>query len=592
MSVFRGRTGITGTKVSAPSIRDWPTPSDYMISVQKPQIFLKDPELKMSTVVKDRNEVPNVVSGNFASVYRFKTKGGKNIALRCFLKPTTSQSVRYEQLSAYLKKNNLPFFVGFHYNKEGILVRGKFYPIVNMEWVEGRQIDKFIRYHLRNKKQLLELSDKFRKMMIQLKSAKIAHGDLQHGNVLITSNANIKLIDYDGVYIPSFATYESMERGHSNYQHPMRDNRYFHDNMDNFSSVLIYLSLIAIASDPSLFMRYNNPDNIIFTEKDLKNPANSELIRILRNSKDETIRRCVNHLISGINKKPSVFPDLETVLTTPIPTQTPVTLVTPQAPRVATPQAPRVATPQAPRVATPQAPRKFDKKVKIIIPLAGAIAVLFLFYIFAVQPINQVAVPLPLPVSSQVTVLLRLPHSSQVTVPFPLSSQIQVPLPLPLSSQVLGPLPLSSQDIFTATSNKDDNLHLLTYNDPENGVSIMYPDNWKIYKTLLQFLKGYPIVTFAKDSDVRLMVTTGHIGNITSPATFLRKIMLPEIEKNDNFTLLKEPAISSQLPTMLGGKSAYALVYSSDNNINLQVGTLYTGKSVLYCICVNKQQIL
>ncbi|MGB8160921.1 MAG: hypothetical protein WCE93_12305, partial [Nitrososphaeraceae archaeon] len=118
MSVFRGRTGITGTKVSAPSIRDWPTPSDYMISVQKPQIFLKDPELKMSTVVKDRNEVPNVVSGNFASVYRFKTKGGKNIALRCFLKPTTSQSVRYEQLSAYLKKNNLPFFVGFHYNKE------------------------------------------------------------------------------------------------------------------------------------------------------------------------------------------------------------------------------------------------------------------------------------------------------------------------------------------------------------------------------------------------------------------------------------------------------------------------------------------
>ncbi|MGB8159282.1 MAG: protein kinase [Nitrososphaeraceae archaeon] len=571
MSVFRERKRITGTTVSAPNIRDWPTPSDYMISVQKPEIFLKDPDLKTSTVVKDRNEVPSVVSGNFASVYRFKTKGGKNIALRCFLKPTTSQSVRYEQLSAYLKKNNLSFFVGFHYDKEGILVRGKFYPIVNMEWVEGSQLDKFIRDHLRNKKQLVELSDKFRKMMIQLKSAKIAHGDLQHGNVLITSNANIKLIDYDGVYIPSFATYESMERGHSNYQHPMRDNRYFHDNMDNFSSVLIYLSLIAIASDPSLFMRYNNPDNIIFTEKDLKNPANSELIRILRNSKDETIRRCVNHLISGINKKPSVFPDLETVLTTPIPTQTPVTLVTPQAPRV--------ATPQAPRVATPQAPRKFDKKVKIIIPLAGAIAVLFLFYIFAVQPINQVAVPLPLPVSSQVTVLLRLPHSSQVTVPFPLSSQIQVPLPLPLSSQVLGPLPLSSQDIFTATSNKDDNLHLLTYNDPENGVSIMYPDNWKIYKTLLQFLKGYPIVTFAKDSDVRLMVTTGHIGNITSPATFLRKIMLPEIEKNDNFTLLKEPAISSQLPTMLGGKSAYALVYSSDNNINLQVGTLYTGKS-------------
>ena len=325
-----------------------------MISVQKPEIFLKDPDLKTSTVVKDRNEVPSVVSGNFASVYRFKTKGGKNIALRCFLKPTTSQSVRYEQLSAYLKKNNLSFFVGFHYDKEGILVRGKFYPIVNMEWVEGRQLDKFIRDNLRNKKQLLELSDKFRKMMIQLKSAKIAHGDLQHGNVLVTSSGQIKLIDYDGIYIPLFAKYESMEKGHSNYQHPMRDNRYFHDNMDNFSSVLIYLSLIAIASDPSLFTRFNNPDNIIFTEKDFKNPVNSELIRILRNSKDETIRRCVNHLISGINKEPSAFPDLATVLTTPIPAQTPVTLDTPQAPRVVPPQAPRVVPPQAPRVVPPQ----------------------------------------------------------------------------------------------------------------------------------------------------------------------------------------------------------------------------------------------
>ncbi|MGB8448868.1 MAG: protein kinase, partial [Nitrososphaeraceae archaeon] len=416
MSVFR-RKRITGTTVSAPSIRDWPTPSDYMISVQKPEIFLKDPDLKTSTVVKDRNEVPSVVSGNFASVYRFKTKGGKNIALRCFLKPTTSQSVRYEQLSAYLKKNNLSFLVGFHYDKEGILVRGKFYPIVNMEWVEGRQLDKFIRDHLRNKKQLVELSDKFRKMMIQLKSAKIAHGDLQHGNVLVTSSGQIKLIDYDGIYIPLFANYESMEKGHSNYQHPMRDNKYFHDNMDNFSSVLIYLSLIAIASDPSLFTRFNNPDNIIFTERDFKNPVNSELIRILRNSKDEMIRRCVNHLISGINKEASAFPDLATVLTTPIPTQTPVTLDTPQAPSVVTPQAPRVVTPQAPT-------RKFDKKVKIIIPLAGVTAIMFLFYVFAVQPINQIIVPMPLP--SQVTVPMPLP--SQVTVPMPLPSQVTVPM--------------------------------------------------------------------------------------------------------------------------------------------------------------------
>ena len=67
------------------------------------------------------------------------------------------------------------------------------------------------------------------------------------------------------------------------------------------------------------------------------------------------------------------------VVTTPTPR-----VVTTRAPRVVTTrEPPRVVTTRAPRVVTTQTPtRKFDKKVKIIIPLAGVTAILFLFLCF------------------------------------------------------------------------------------------------------------------------------------------------------------------------------------------------------------------
>jgi hypothetical protein len=183
-----------------------------------------------------------------------------------------------------------------------------------MDWVDGDPLNGFVEKHLKDKNLLLDLSDKFCVMVKQLRDSHIAHGDLQHGNILITTRLEIKLIDYDGMYIPPFKGQQSMELGHYNYQHILRNPYHFDENLDNFSAIVIYLSLRAIAMNPTLFKEYNNVDKLIFEKRDFVDPKNSRLINIMKNSNDRITKHCTNILISNINKNPSTFPNLEYVL--------------------------------------------------------------------------------------------------------------------------------------------------------------------------------------------------------------------------------------------------------------------------------------
>ena len=63
-----------------------------------------------------------------------------------------------------------------------------------MEWVEGELLDSFIRHHLGESQKLRELATAWQQMCAVLERAGLAHGDLQHGNVLV-SNGRLVLVD-------------------------------------------------------------------------------------------------------------------------------------------------------------------------------------------------------------------------------------------------------------------------------------------------------------------------------------------------------------------------------------------------------------
>jgi hypothetical protein len=106
-----------------------------------------------------------------------------------------------------------------------------------------------------------------------LRTAQVAHGDLQHGNIIV-QNGTLRLVDLDGMFVPSMSLPNSSEIGHRHYQHPLRDKFFFNNDLDNFSALVIYISLISLAERPDLWKRFHD-ENLVFTCHDFLSPSSS-----------------------------------------------------------------------------------------------------------------------------------------------------------------------------------------------------------------------------------------------------------------------------------------------------------------------------
>src|SRR5439155_1734333 len=82
-----------------------------------------------------------------------------------------------------------PFMVDFRFLEEGIRVGGQRYPVLKMRWVEGLTVNTFVRDHVEKPPVLERLAQLWVRLSQQLRGAGMAHGDLQHGNVLLVARA-------------------------------------------------------------------------------------------------------------------------------------------------------------------------------------------------------------------------------------------------------------------------------------------------------------------------------------------------------------------------------------------------------------------
>ena len=72
-----------------------------------------------------------------------------------------------------------------------------------MDWVEGVPLDDYITKNYQIRARILSLTYHFLEMLTVIRKENIAHCDLQHGNILVVGD-ELKLVDYDGMYIPGF----------------------------------------------------------------------------------------------------------------------------------------------------------------------------------------------------------------------------------------------------------------------------------------------------------------------------------------------------------------------------------------------------
>src|SRR5262245_6141990 len=247
--------------------RYWPSARHFTEAIQCPSVCFSHPWLRNTLPAIDRLGMPLVTSGQFAYVYKLNSRNGSgNFAVRCFRGYLGDRDQRYQAIQEHIESHPLPFLSGFTYAPEGIMVGGQRFPILFMEWIEGPTLDLYLEEMIGRKEVLLHLANEWIKLVAALRAAGVAHGDLQHGNIII-ERGGLRLVDHDGIYVPGMAGWTASELGHQHYQHPRRDPGCFDATLDNFSALVIYLSLIALAEQAELWPTFHD-ENLIFTKSD------------------------------------------------------------------------------------------------------------------------------------------------------------------------------------------------------------------------------------------------------------------------------------------------------------------------------------
>jgi hypothetical protein len=285
----------------------WPLSQDYNEAMQLPGQSFADPELRGGQAVTNALGLPMPRSGNFADVYEFHGASGARWAVKCFTRAVAGLQERYQEISNQLAQAKLPFSVDFTYLPKGIRIEHQHYPLLKMQWVDGFLLNEFVRNNLHKGKRLDDLGHLWLRLAMRLREADIAHGDLQHGNVILIAGRKarslaLKLIDYDGMYVPALANRKSGEVGHPSYQHPQRlDQAIYGPEVDRFSILSIACALRAVAvGGKSLWERYDNGDNLLFREADLRAPGQSAVFKELWNLPNLTVHTLVAYLTMGL----------------------------------------------------------------------------------------------------------------------------------------------------------------------------------------------------------------------------------------------------------------------------------------------------
>lgn len=300
----------------------WPLVSDFARLLKTPKVAFRDPGLRECTIEMNHLGQPRPRSGNFATVYRAYRPDGSEVAVRVFNRRSEARRERYRQVSQYLEGRKVHSLVRFEYDEKGIRAAsdGKLYPLLTMEWVPGVTLFEWARDRSREGYQeaLTIGADVWLQVVRELSTHEIVHGDLQHGNVMVSSEGYFKLVDYDCLAVPSLLGQPNLEIGLEPYQHPRRTaDTQLYPGLDNFSALVIYVALRALAAAPHLWITHvdnTGYDKLLFRKEDLLSPASSRLYHDLMNSPDDQVRDLTHYLVQLVHYNLQDIPPIDEVL--------------------------------------------------------------------------------------------------------------------------------------------------------------------------------------------------------------------------------------------------------------------------------------
>lgn len=236
----------------------------------------------------DDDGLPIMSAGGFSVIFKMQDeRDGKIYAVKCFTREQEGRNESYKLIADELEYVSSNYLTPIRYFEDELFVdtnnsTEREFPVLLMDWVEGKTLDVYIRENINNQYALEMLAYQFNKMSAWLITQPFAHGDLKPDNIIIKEDGQLVLVDYDGIYVPAMKGQKAREIGSPGFRHPLRRPEEFNEHIDDFAIASIALSLKAIALMPSLYIDYGGNDRLLFSERDFHNLCDSACFTALQ----------------------------------------------------------------------------------------------------------------------------------------------------------------------------------------------------------------------------------------------------------------------------------------------------------------------
>ena len=223
---------------------------------------------------------PVMSSGNFAVVFKMQDQtDGKIYALKCFTRDQEGRNESYRLIADELQYVDSEYLAKIQYLENELFVDTgtdeNEFPVLLMDWVEGKTLDKYIKNHINEPTCLNLLAGRFCIFADWLLKQPFAHGDLKPDNIIVKDDGTLVIVDYDGMFVPKMRGQKARELGSLDFRHPQRTEDDFDEHIDDFAIVTLLLTIKAIALKPNILEDCNAKDCVLLHTQDFSNLAQS-----------------------------------------------------------------------------------------------------------------------------------------------------------------------------------------------------------------------------------------------------------------------------------------------------------------------------
>ena len=193
----------------------------------------------------------------------------------------------------------------YEYIHQALRVNDIVIPAVIMEWIEGDVLLAYVKKNRHNQFIIKSIAEKFYTMVRYMLDKGMAHGDLSGHNIIVTSSKELVMIDYDTLFIAGYTAENVVPStgGIACYQHPHRTKlKYLSAEMDYYSQLVIYLSLLIVAEKPEI-VNIMATHGLVFQEEDLRDLSTlkkSQVYKDVYAIKNQEIQLYLQELVRAI----------------------------------------------------------------------------------------------------------------------------------------------------------------------------------------------------------------------------------------------------------------------------------------------------